>query len=164
MKELNRGYADGYAIVSSDSDLTALTEAIRESGKHVLVFGNEKTPLSLRMAASEFQLLEDNRSHDKGQSLQTRDQVCKGEMGSPDPCSSPLRLNLQRLLNEHTIAPGKVTVDVFSQIVRKSDPGFSPKRHGARSMTSLLRKLGGFTLRPIRNGNGSIANYQVENA
>jgi hypothetical protein len=164
MKELHRGYADGYAIVSSDSDMTALAEAIRECGKYVLVFGNENTPLSLRMAASEFHLLKDNMNPDEKLSSQVQAQSCQETMGTPDPHNNSLRLNLQRFLNEQTVAQRSATIDVLSQIIRKSDPAFSPKRYGARSMSTLLRKLGGFTLRPIRNGSGTITNYGVEQA
>lgn len=45
---------DGYCIVSSDSDFTRLAIRLRESGKLVYGFGEEKTPESLIAACNQF--------------------------------------------------------------------------------------------------------------
>lgn len=49
---------DGFCIVSSDSDFTRLAIRLRESGKLVYGFGEEKTPESLRTACNQFVYIE----------------------------------------------------------------------------------------------------------
>lgn len=49
---------DGFCIVSSDSDFTRLAIRLRESGKLVYGFGEQKTPESLRAACNQFIYLE----------------------------------------------------------------------------------------------------------
>ena len=45
---------DGFCLVSSDSDFTRLASRIRESGKMVIGFGENKTPQSFRAACDKF--------------------------------------------------------------------------------------------------------------
>nr|WP_294840964.1 NYN domain-containing protein [uncultured Methylotenera sp.] len=49
---------DGFCIVSSDSDFTRLAIRLREGGKLVYGFGEEKTPESLRAACNQFIYIE----------------------------------------------------------------------------------------------------------
>ena len=44
MDLLHTGTFDGFCIVSSDSDFTRLASRLRESGKRVVGFGEQKTP------------------------------------------------------------------------------------------------------------------------
>jgi len=45
---------DGFVLVSSDSDFTSLAQRLREAGKHVIGFGQRKTPLPFVMACQRF--------------------------------------------------------------------------------------------------------------
>jgi len=49
---------DGFCIVSSDSDFTRLATRLRESGKQVYGFGEQKTPDSLIAACNKFIYIE----------------------------------------------------------------------------------------------------------
>ena len=55
---------EGFCLVSSDSDFTKLASRLRESGKHVIGMGENKTPAAFRKACDIFTeleiLLEDN--------------------------------------------------------------------------------------------------------
>lgn len=58
---------DGFCIVSSDSDFTRLAIRLREAGKLVYGFGEQKTPESLRSACNQFiyiEILSQNKSPD----------------------------------------------------------------------------------------------------
>lgn len=50
--------ADGFCIVSSDSDFTRLAIRLRESGKHVIGMGEKKTPKPFSTACNLFKYLE----------------------------------------------------------------------------------------------------------
>jgi hypothetical protein len=49
---------EGFCLVSSDSDFTKLASRLRESGKHVIGMGEDKTPLPFRNACDIFTVLE----------------------------------------------------------------------------------------------------------
>lgn len=54
MDLLHSGRFDGFCLVSSDSDFTRLASRIREQGKDVFGFGEQKTPESFRQACHRF--------------------------------------------------------------------------------------------------------------
>ena len=54
MDILYTGKADGYVLVSSDSDFTPLAIRLRESGMYVLGIGEEKTPKAFVQACDKF--------------------------------------------------------------------------------------------------------------
>ncbi|WP_299922740.1 NYN domain-containing protein [uncultured Pelagimonas sp.] len=58
MDFLHSGIFDGFVLVSSDSDFTALANRIREHGLNVIGIGESKTPASLRNVCNRFVLLE----------------------------------------------------------------------------------------------------------
>ena len=54
MDILYTGKADGYVLVSSDSDFTPLAIRLRESGMYVIGIGEEKTPKAFVQACDKF--------------------------------------------------------------------------------------------------------------
>src|SRR3979490_83025 len=54
MALLHTGRAEGFCLVSSDSDFTRLAARIREQGVDVFGFGEQKTPESFRQACRRF--------------------------------------------------------------------------------------------------------------
>ena len=58
MDILHTGRFDGFALVSSDSDFTALASRAREQGLSVIGVGEAKTPESLRCVCNRFVLIE----------------------------------------------------------------------------------------------------------
>ncbi|WP_412552273.1 NYN domain-containing protein [Shimia sp. MIT1388] len=58
MDILHSGRFDGFVLVSSDSDFTALASRIREQGLSVFGIGEQKTPESLRNVCNRFILVE----------------------------------------------------------------------------------------------------------
>lgn len=58
MDILHTGRFDGFVLVSSDSDFTALANRIREQGLEVIGIGEGKTPKSLRNVCNRFVLID----------------------------------------------------------------------------------------------------------
>ena len=58
MDILHTARFDGFVLVSSDSDFTALANRIREQGLQVIGIGERKTPESLRNVCNRFVLIE----------------------------------------------------------------------------------------------------------
>ncbi|MEM9576203.1 MAG: NYN domain-containing protein [Pseudomonadota bacterium] len=55
---------DGFVLVSSDSDFTALANRLREAGLMVIGIGENKTPEALRNVCNRFILIENLRNND----------------------------------------------------------------------------------------------------
>ena len=58
MDILHKGRFDGFVLVSSDSDFTALANRLREDGVEVIGIGEGKAPVSLRNVCNRFILIE----------------------------------------------------------------------------------------------------------
>ncbi|MEN8833737.1 MAG: NYN domain-containing protein [Pacificibacter sp.] len=58
MDIMHTGRFDGFVLVSSDSDFTALANRIREQGLEVIGIGEQKTPESLRNVCNRFVFIE----------------------------------------------------------------------------------------------------------
>lgn len=58
MDILYEGKTDGFCIVSSDSDFTRLAIRLREAGMRVIGMGEQKTPVSFRVACDKFIYIE----------------------------------------------------------------------------------------------------------
>jgi len=58
MDILHSSKFDGFVIVSSDSDFTALANRLREDGLKVIGIGEAKTPQSVRSVCNQFILIE----------------------------------------------------------------------------------------------------------
>ncbi len=80
MDILHADNVDGFVIVSSDSDFTALATKIREGGKVAYGFGGGKTPASFRSACTKFFLLPQAagapKSAPAGTAKKAREAIC----------------------------------------------------------------------------------------
>ena len=156
MKELYRGYADAICLVSGDGDFTRLAQAWREEGKSVLAYGPAHTPVALRSACTEFGLLGQEKVYQ---------QVCaKATIVQGVECITGDKVILKELLSiveGMTERTETATVGNLSTLVRKRNPGFSPGRYRARTLTKLLRRLEAFELDALENQNGEISDYKV---
>jgi hypothetical protein len=155
MRELYQGHADSICIVSADGDFTRLAQAWREEGKDVLAFGPSQTPLALRGACTEFNVLETVK-------------LCPVAVSKTAANMDGQSSNEKALLSELIAATMElarlgelVTVGRLSTAMRHRMPGFSPRNYNARTMTKLLRRFKTFELDPRKDAKGSICEYKV---
>lgn len=74
MDILHTGRFDGFVIVSSDSDFTALANRLREDGLSVYGIGEKKTPEALRNVCNRFIFIE-NIAQDKGEAPRAKEKA-----------------------------------------------------------------------------------------
>lgn len=160
MTELSLGRSEAFCIVSGDGDFSRLAQIIRERGLPVLVFGPESTPASLRTACTEFHLLQSNQSQNK-------------ESSAPESLTRPSYPANQRAVIKKDSAElmdlvfrlaagnGKTTLSAINQAGCREDEGFCSKQYGKQKLTVLLRGLGPFEVRPVRNSMGIVEDYEV---
>ena len=145
MDLLYSGYVDAFAIVSSDSDFTALATRLRASGKTVYGLGLRKTPEPLRRAVDRFIYLED-LDEPSDQTEQAEGQPDDSGDGQPDE-SAPrrvpdLRRLLERAINSTAHDDGWASLSSVANHIIRVEPSFSVKDYGASKLVDAVRAQG----------------------
>ncbi|WP_138518447.1 NYN domain-containing protein [Limnobacter alexandrii] len=119
---------DTFCLVTSDSDFAYLCRKLRERSAMVYIVGEEKTPDALRNATDqffEFQPPEATPSKDQSK------QVAKKQ--KPKMLKSAVALLV-------TDSPeGWVGLGALGNYLRRSDPGFTPKKFGHSGLLEMVK-------------------------
>ncbi len=134
MDILHSGRFDGFVLVSSDSDFTALANRIREQGLTVIGIGEGKTPPSLRQVCNRFVLIENltDASDAKakgGKKLSEATQLIIRAMDKIDPDGEWYTLGL------------------LGQYLTRDNPDFDPRSYGEKKLSDLVVSLKRFETR-----------------
>lgn len=119
---------DAFCVVTSDSDFAYLCRKLRERGAMVYIVGEEKTPDALRNATDqffEFQPPEAAPAKDQSKSI-TKKQKPK-----------LLRSAVALLITESP--EGWVGLGALGNYLRRSDPGFTPKKFGHSGLLEMVK-------------------------
>ncbi len=154
MDILHSGRFDGFVLVSSDSDFTALANRLRENGVVVIGIGEGKAPVSLRNVCNRFILIENLVDQEKDQPL-----VAKGEVAKPAPAGAPLRnppaaaIPMVIKAMDSIDAEGEwYSLGQLGQYITRAAPDFDPRTYGSAKLSDLLVKSGRFE---VRKGQGN---------
>lgn len=131
MDILHSGRFDGFVLVSSDSDFTALANRVREQGLDVIGVGEAKTPESLKNVCNRFILLEniDDEPTQTDQKAATKQ--------SP---TNALPLILKAMDKIDTEGEW-FTLGQLGQHLTRDNPDFDPRSYGERKLSDLVGKL-----------------------
>jgi hypothetical protein len=143
MDILHTGRFDGFVLVSSDSDFTALANRVREQGMDVIGVGEAKAPESLRNVCNRFVLIEN-----------IVEDTSPAEKGGAQPKKSnptkaiPLILRAMDKLNsdDDWYALGQL-----GQYITREAPDFDPRTYGKRKLSDLIEALNRFETKRIGN-------------
>ncbi|MEL6620465.1 MAG: NYN domain-containing protein [Pseudomonadota bacterium] len=127
---------DGFVIVSSDSDFTALANRLREDGLMVVGIGESKAPDALRNVCNRFILIEnivDDAKRTKGQKGATALPLIRAAMDKIDQ-------------EDDWYALGQI-----GQVVQNAHPDFDTRSYGFSKLSALVRSLKGIETR--KDGN-----------
>ncbi|MBL8481981.1 MAG: NYN domain-containing protein [Rhodocyclaceae bacterium] len=156
MDLLHSGAVEGFCIVSSDSDFTALARRLQESGQFVMGIGRRTTPVAFQRACEEFVFTDDmdderdeaaKDAHAHGTAKAGKEAPAKSAAAAVDKKTPPKAKKpgraLVKLLKECVrTATDEVTgwasVGKVGQIIRQADPGFTHKDYGFSSLSDLL--------------------------
>jgi hypothetical protein len=143
MDILHTGRFDGFVLVSSDSDFTALANRIREQGMDVIGIGEAKAPESLRNVCNRFILIEnivDEPAPAKGKASAS---------GKTPPVEAvPLILRaMEKIAQEDEwYALGQL-----GQYIVADNPDFDTRTYGKRKLSDLVEDLKRFETKKIGN-------------
>jgi uncharacterized protein (TIGR00288 family) len=154
MDILHTGRFDGFVLVSSDSDFTALANRLRENGVEVIGIGESKAPVSLRNVCNRFILIENIVSNAKDA---TNSKVPAGTKGakSPKPAqSNPTRQHPSKVVPLVTKAMDNMdpegdwfALGALGQYITRANPDFDPRTYGSAKLSDLLSKTGRFEVK-----------------
>mmetsp|Transcript_63473 Transcript_63473/g.124644 ORF Transcript_63473/g.124644 Transcript_63473/m.124644 type:complete len:317 (-) Transcript_63473:112-1062(-) len=139
---------DGFALVSSDSDFTPLAQRLREAGKHVIGFGQHKTPPPFVTACERFIYTENlGSSPELLPPLELiHENLIAGTILKPPKFSRPLTkrtLDLLELLNkilaDASDDDGWVELSQLGNIVIAVKSDFDVRSYGYRKLVDFFR-------------------------
>ncbi len=142
MDILHTGRFDGFVLVSSDSDFTALANRLREDGVEVIGIGEGKAPASLRNVCNRFILIENIVPEEKADKPAKSSPATKA---SPDrqPPSKAIPLVIKAM---ESIDPEAewYSLGQLGQYITRAHPDFDPRTYGSAKLSDLLMKTGRF--------------------
>jgi uncharacterized LabA/DUF88 family protein len=142
MDLLHTGTFDGFCIVSSDSDFTRLASRLRESGKRVVGFGQEKTPEPFVQACDQFVYTEIFRAQPPGDESAPTTKKSESELRQDARLVSLFRSAIDAASGES----GWAGLSAVGNLIVKQAPDFDPRRYGYSKLSDLAEAIGLFTL------------------
>ncbi|MEM7717953.1 MAG: NYN domain-containing protein [Pseudomonadota bacterium] len=140
MDILHSGRFDGFVLVSSDSDFTALANRVREQGIDVIGIGERKTPESLKNVCNRFILLE-NILDDPAPAAKDQAPV------KVDPKQAiPLIMRAMEKINSDD---DWYTLGQLGQYITRDTPDFDPRSYGKKKLSDLIAGLSRFETKKI---------------
>ena len=131
MDLLHDNNVDGFCIVSSDSDFTRLATRVREDGKIVYGFGEQKTPGAFISACDQFIFTEN---------LRVEEQATK-QTQQTDDVKESLRHILTKAINAVSDDDGWASLSGVASYIRKNIPEFDPRSYGYEKYGKLIKSL-----------------------
>lgn len=146
MDLLHSGLFDGFCLVSSDSDFTRLASRIREQGKDVFGFGEQKTPESFRQACRRFIYTENLLP---GAHSSDQDTVRKSKPLQTPGSAAPL---IKKAIAQMEGEDGWVPLGAVGKQLANLAPDFDPRTYGVRKLSDLVRKANAFEVEQPEGG------------
>jgi len=145
MDILHTGRFDGFVLVSSDSDFTALANRIREQGLDVIGIGEGKAPESLRNVCNRFILIEN--LIDEPPAPARGAQPAKTGKLSPTE-AIPLILSAMDKIQQDD---DWYALGQLGQYIVADNPDFDTRTYGKRKLSDLVEDLKRFETRKVGN-------------
>lgn len=136
---------DGFCLVSSDSDFTRLASRLRESGKLVIGFGENKTPQPFRTACDKFiclDLIDKNSNNEHKQNHQDTSEA--GAAVLSDTGGIPIEIIelLKKIVSENSDEEdGWIVLAKVGILVNRYKSDFDYRVYGASSLSNLFKML-----------------------
>ncbi|KRE98592.1 Maebl [Frateuria sp. Soil773] len=143
---------DGFCIVSSDSDFTRLASRIRESGRIVYGFGEQKTPEPFRTACDKFiytEVLASSAEAEAEASAAPKQRSAKELRGD-----TKLLNLLRNAIEAASDDTGWAGLGAIGSIINKQSPDFDSRNYGYAKLSGLVNGIGLFETEERHIGNG----------
>ncbi len=145
MDILHTGRFDGFVLVSSDSDFTALANRVREQGMDVIGIGERKAPESLRSVCNRFILIENI--------VEETDATARGAAPA-QPKKQPPQDAIPLILKAIDKIPQEdewYALGQVGQFMVADTPDFDTRTYGKRKLSDLVKELKRFDTKTVGN-------------
>ena len=164
MDILHLDQADGFCIVSSDSDFTRLATRLREAGKFVIGMGEKKTPKPFIVSCDKFVYIEILASNETQDLHENR---ANNDTSKPSKTKEEIGNDLINLLNQsiEDLADdsGWAFLAEVGNLILKKKPDFDPRNYGFPKLTPLIESCKShFTIEKRNSGNSRIKHVYVK--
>jgi uncharacterized LabA/DUF88 family protein len=156
MDILYSGKADGFCIVSSDSDFTRLAVRLREAGMKVIGIGEKKTPSSFRVACDKFIYIEIINSASDEKKETTSDKISK-------PSRKEVINIFVNSINDLADEEGWAYLGDVGNLILKKQPDFDPRNYGYQKLTPLIKNLNRFDIDERKTDNSNTKHIFIRN-
>jgi len=146
MDILHTGRFDGFVLVSSDSDFTALANRIRENGLEVIGIGEAKAPEALRNVCNRFVLIENIVGEDEAAARGPAAAPAAGKRPPADAVPLVLAAMDRIAQDDDWYALGQL-----GQYITAEHPDFDTRTYGKRKLSDLIGDLKRFETRKVGN-------------
>jgi len=148
MDILYSGRADGFCIISSDSDFTRLATRLREAGMKVYGIGQKKTPNAFIVACDKFIYMEIIPLFE----AEAEEATVKTKASVPKPKTLVDKVNKETIkliattINDLADENGWAFLGDVGNLVLKKQPNFDPRNYGFQKLTPLIKSLPQFEI------------------
>jgi uncharacterized LabA/DUF88 family protein len=147
MDILYSGKADGFCIISSDSDFTRLATRLREEGMKVFGIGQKKTPTPFIVACDKFIYLEIIAPYQSEATSETEaktdKQIQKASIGKVD--KEVIKL-ISTTISDLADEDGWAFLGEVGNLLLKKQPDFDPRNYGFAKLTPLIKSTNKFEI------------------
>lgn len=133
--------ADGFCLVSSDSDFTRLATRLREEGKLVIGIGEKKTPNPFIVACDKFIYIEILKS----QSEEKVDRKQKSKLSMDHITKREIAL-IASSIRDLSDEEGWAFLGDVGSLIQKKRPNFDSRNYGFEKLTPLIKSIGKFDI------------------
>ncbi|HEU4609760.1 MAG TPA: NYN domain-containing protein [Chitinophagaceae bacterium] len=147
MDILYSGRADGFCIVSSDSDFTRLATRLREAGMKVIGIGEKKTPGPFIVACDKFIYIEiiNQPKEEVEEEDEESGQKKTRKSGLQKPGKEFIQL-LAGTIDDLADDNGWAFLGEAGSLLLKKQPDFDPRNYGFSKLTPLIKSLSQFEI------------------
>ncbi|ASK27581.1 NYN domain-containing protein [Neisseria chenwenguii] len=153
---------DGFCIVSSDSDFTALAIRLKEQGATVYGFGKTQTPVAFRNACSQFIYVENLLDETETKKEKTAGKTSSEKVEKSDLAAAQtkdgkpaLPTDIIRKIFEQSDSEW-ITASVLGSQWKLLQTDFDPRTYGYKKLGDLVknhRKIFAYEMRPVSDDN-----------
>ncbi len=139
MDILHSGKFDGFVIISSDSDFTALGNRLREDGLLVIGIGEKKTPQSLRNVCNRFIFIENLDQTTESKSRPVKDSLAI----------------ISEAIDKSSQTDEWVRLGQLGKTIMEIDREFDTRTYGHSKLSTLIKSLPQIEME-IKNGHHQV--------
>ncbi|GGH64983.1 MAG: NYN domain-containing protein [Bacteroidetes bacterium] len=134
--------ADGFCLVSSDSDFTRLATRLREAGKLVIGIGEKKTPNPFIVACDKFIYIEILRSP-TAEKPEEKDSKSRPKF---DKITRKEIALISSSIKDLSDDDGWAFLGDVGSLIQKKQPNFDSRNYGFEKLTPLIKSIGSFEI------------------